>query len=274
MRTPGFASCLRRTAVLLAMLAVSEASAHDFWIEPSTYRPSVPSSVAVRLFVGDHFGRGEAYPRNPAHLRSFVIAGPAGTAAISGRAGEDPAGTVRIDAPGIYVIGYRSNHTVTELAADRFEAYLREENFEHISRQRAEHAQSSAPGREAFSRCAKAILVAGDGDGAGYDRGLGFTLELIPEKDPAALRPGDELPLRLLHEGAPLSGAYVAAINAEDASKRVEGRTNSQRRVSLRLGRDGVWLVRSVHMLPAAAGLDADWESLWASLTFLVTAPR
>ena len=28
------------------------------------------------------------------------------------------------------------------------------------------------------------------------------------------------------------------------------------------------WLVKAVHMVQAPAGTDADWESLWASLTF------
>jgi hypothetical protein len=29
-----------------------------------------------------------------------------------------------------------------------------------------------------------------------------------------------------------------------------------------------VWLVKAVHMVPAPAGSGADWESIWASLTF------
>ena len=32
----------------------------------------------------------------------------------------------------------------------------------------------------------------------------------------------------------------------------------------------GVWLVKAVHMVPAPAASGADWESLWASLTFEV----
>jgi hypothetical protein len=30
----------------------------------------------------------------------------------------------------------------------------------------------------------------------------------------------------------------------------------------------GVWMITTIHMVRAAAGLDAEWESFWASLTF------
>jgi len=36
----------------------------------------------------------------------------------------------------------------------------------------------------------------------------------------------------------------------------------------LGLPRPGVWLVKVVHMVPAPKDTGADWESLWASLTF------
>jgi uncharacterized GH25 family protein len=45
-------------------------------------------------------------------------------------------------------------------------------------------------------------------------------------------------------------------------------RTDAAGRVRVPLSRSGVWLVKAVHMIPAPAGADADWESIWASLTF------
>ena len=38
------------------------------------------------------------------------------------------------------------------------------------------------------------------------------------------------------------------------------------------LARKGVWLVKAVHMVPAPSRRDADWQSLWASLTFEIQA--
>ena len=46
----------------------------------------------------------------------------------------------------------------------------------------------------------------------------------------------------------------------------LERATNT--RVSFAFAKPGAWLVKSVHMVPAPAKSGADWESLWASLTF------
>lgn len=35
-----------------------------------------------------------------------------------------------------------------------------------------------------------------------------------------------------------------------------------------KLTEPGAWLFTTIHMIPAPEGLDADWESFWASLTF------
>jgi hypothetical protein len=29
-----------------------------------------------------------------------------------------------------------------------------------------------------------------------------------------------------------------------------------------------MWLIKAVHMIPAPAGTNAEWQSYWASLTF------
>ena len=75
---------------------------------------------------------------------------------------------------------------------------------------------------------------------------------------------------RLLHGGEPLAGARVAAVSGRRPAERVAARTDAAGRVRLPIAEPGPWLVTSVHMVPAAAGSGADWESLWASLTFEV----
>lgn len=72
---------------------------------------------------------------------------------------------------------------------------------------------------------------------------------------------------QLLYEGKPLPGALVVAINHADRLKKLAARSDKTGRVRLDLP-TGIWLVKAVHMVPAPAGSGADWESLWASLTF------
>ncbi len=255
-------------AILLAGLATAPLEAHDFWIEPSTFRPEVPSQLHVALRVGQDF-RGDAVPRDDRRIVRFVAAGPAGETSIPGLPGTDPAGFARIEHPGLYVVGYRSSRSPIELEAEKFEKYLADEGLEHVSKERARRGESGKPGKEVYSRCAKALVVAGGGPTAGFDRTLGFTLELVPERVP---RVGD-LPVDLLFEGKPLAGALVLAMNQADPAQKLSARTDRQGRVVLRLTQAGVWLVKAVHMIPAPPDIGADWESLWASLIFEIASP-
>jgi uncharacterized GH25 family protein len=242
------------------------ARAHDFWIEPPAVR-APGSSLPVRLRVGEHFS-GEAFPRDPTHIARFVVVGPDGEAAVPGIPGRDPAGHVPVDAPGLYTIGYRSQPRSITTGAAAFEAYLAAEGLEHIIRLRAERGVSEAPATERFSRCAKALVAVGDGAAATGDTSLDMPLELFAERNPSQAAPGDALAFRLLHEGRPLAGALVIAHDRGAKTHALRARTDASGRVAFRLPHGGAWLVKSVHMIEASPGSGADWESLWASLTF------
>ena len=143
-----------------------------------------------------------------------------------GRDGMDPAGLLRLDAPGVWVVGYRSKPSAVNSPADTFEQYLREEGLERIIEDRAARRESRTPGREHFSRSVKSLLrPAGSAGSAGYDRALGMTLEFVLDADPAAAseraRAG-----RLLHDGRALPGALVVAYRKD------RGRRGSDRRAS------------------------------------------
>ena len=254
------------TAILL-FAAADVLRAHDFWIEPSSFRPAVGSELSVSLRVGEHF-RGEPVPRADSRIVKFVLASASGETPIGGLPGVDPAGFVRIASPGFFVIGYRSNRSPITLEPEKFEKYLSDEGLNDVLKSRAARREGSKPGNEVYSRCAKS-LIAGNGAGsAGFDRVLGLTLELVAESSPLELSPGGTLRLRLLYEGRPLSGALVKAIALEDPDNTASARTGRDGRVSFRLPRKGVWLAKVVHMVPAPRETGADWESLWASLTF------
>jgi len=254
-------------AFLLLSLVAAPAAAHEFWIEPATYRPDPDRTLQVRLRVGDGYP-GETYPRNPKHLKSFALHTAGKRRDIPGAAGSDPAGSVRLDGPGAHLLGYTSFPSRIELPAEKFEAYLKEEGLEHVSRRRAERGESAEPGRELYARCCKALLLVPGGRSDGFDRILGHTLELVPERDPASVRAGEELPVRLLHEGVPKKGALVRAFPRDRGSPPLLARTDDRGRVRLRLPRGGVWMVSTIHMQRARPGRDVEWESLWASLTF------
>ena len=255
---------IRFLVCCITLLASRAASAHDFWIEPSTFRPAVGANMTVALRVGQGFV-GDAVPRSAQLMDTFVIRDTTGERAIDGFENQDPAGMLSIGKPGLAIIGYRSKPYPVVLAADKFEEFLKSEGLERISALRKERGESEKPDREYFFRYAKAMVVAGSGSAGRFDEPLHYRYELIPETNPTA---STSLRVRVLFEEKPLANALVTAIHRDDPAAHISARSDANGRVTLALPKSGVWLIKSVQMVAAPAGSSADWESLWASLTF------
>src|SRR5215207_2000416 len=138
MSSPFRASIFRRLRLAVAAIALSGApvSAHDMWIEPTTFSPGLDETVGVRLRVGQDL-LGDPVPRDATLVNQFVVEDAAGRKPVVGRHGADPAGFVRVAMPGLLVIGYSSNPSAIELAADKFNQYLKEEGLDAIAALRA-----------------------------------------------------------------------------------------------------------------------------------------
>ncbi len=260
---------MKRACIGIAALLLSAASAfaHDFWIELRVHRVAVGASVAIPLRVGEDYA-GEAVARDPLRIEKFVLIGPSGTSDVAGEDKKDPAGTVTLAEEGIYVVAFRSKRRSIELEAAKFEAYLREEGLHHVVKARADAKQTDAAGREVYSRCAKTLIRAGDGAKDGFDRVAGMRLEVVPETNPFLAKTGDGLRFRVVYEKQPLPGALVVARSAKDPKHTTSARTGDDGAVKLVLDRDGAWMVKCVHMIPAPPETGMDWESLWATVTF------
>lgn len=252
---------------LAAELAPAVAHAHEFWVEPSEFTVERGGRVGVRLCVGDGF-EGWSLARNSQRIEQFVAAGPVGEQPIVGLDGSDPAGVVRLTESGGYVIAYRSNRAFTELPAAEFNEYLRDKGLERIAAQREERGTSRQKVREAYSRHSKALIRVGDADGGVIDRPMNLRLELIAERELFRAPPIDLRSFQLLHDGKPLAGALVVAARPGTADDDLKVRTDADGRAVFRLRAPGMWRVAAVHMIDAPRNVAADWESLWASLTF------
>ena len=264
---------MKRLFSFVAAVVLSGASlgAHDMWIHPTTFLPESGQIVGVRLRVGQDL-LGDPVPRDPALIDQFIVEDAAGRKPLVGRDGADPAGFLRVAAPGLMIVGYRSNPSPVELTAEKFNQYLKEEGLDAVAASRARRNETGNKAREIFSRCAKSLILSGAANEEQRDRTLGFTLELVAEKNPYVLRADDDLPVRLTYQNRPLAGALVVAINRRNPSEKLSARTGDDGRVRLRLPAAGMWLVKAVHMIPAPAGAGAEWASYWASLTFEMPA--
>ena len=241
------------------------ALAHDFWIEPESFRPAVGQKVPVHLYVGMDF-KGDPAPYIPEWFERYVYVNAQGEKPVPGLPGDDPAGTVPISATGLTVIGYRSTKfTVTFDTAEEFEKYLIKEGLERNLALLNKSKPSKGKITENYSRSAKALLMNGAAT-TPADQVLGFRIELIAEKSPYTNK--GPIPFRLRYENRPLAGALVVAFNKAAPLDKLKARTDREGRVTFDFKRRGTWLVTAVHMIPAPSGSDAQWESIWASLSF------
>ena len=265
-------------ATLLAgflLLPASPAAAHDYWIEPSLFRLDPGDRVLFYLRVGELF-RGEPAAFSIERMTRFTIDNASRRFDVLPLQ-HDPAGMARLSESGLQVVSFENTPSYLELPAERFNAYLQAEGLQSILQAREEAGESSQPGREAFSRCAKALLwVEGEDPssaGAGvHARPVGMALELLPDTNPYGMKAPATLTVKLVYQGQPVTGALIMALNrrAPDEIQGVESGPDG--RAEFQLQRSGLWMVKAVHMVPAGALEREDWRSYWASLTFELAA--
>jgi hypothetical protein len=279
----------------LLLLATTAALAREFWLQPASFRVAAGTAVPLRLLVGENFA-GKAWPRPTHRVRRFVRYGPSSAADST-----DLRPALRADSlapafscavPGTHLLALTSQLAFIELPAAEFTTYLREEGLGYALRQRQEAGEAATkPGREAYQRCAKALVLATSGPrlpsaaaDTTFRRVVGLPLELVPEQNPYRLRPGAALTVRVLRHGQPVPGALVQVwqVSTPDSKPTVTPTvthfatySNAQGRLLLRLTGAGPYLLATVRMenTPSALALPGttarpDWLSTWASLTF------
>lgn len=269
-----------RALALLLLLGAARSEAHQFWLTPSRYDARAGQPVEVGAVAGVGF-RGERQPWSPPHLVRFAVRA-ARTLDLSPLASPgDPAWArfAASDAGGA-LIAFESSFTPVQLPAAAFDAYLADEGL-HSVLQARRTARATGPGRERFRRCAKLWLPGGDA--ARATEAVGLPLELLPLEPPGA---SARLRVRLLLSGRPLAGARIKAWRAPlvapgrpaDVSERDslavtwEGRSDAHGEFVLPCAAAGEWMISTVHMVPCAVANVADWESTWASLSFVRAA--
>jgi uncharacterized GH25 family protein len=255
-------------ACLATMSAASAppASAHEFWIDPVPFTPKVGKTVPIVLRIGSNF-EGSTYPYVRELDRRFSVIDARGETRIKTVDGDDPAAEVTFTRAGLSIVAHqRAPEIVVFDDFARFEDNLAYEGLEHLI---GVHKSSGRPLtgiRDAYSRYAKALVSVGGG--AGNDRAIGLPLELVADLNPYAVASSTPLPVRLLYAGKPLAGVLVKCFHRDSAQTPVLVRSDADGHVAFDISRPGAYLISAVHMTDATPADNAEWVSLWATLTF------
>ena len=254
---------------LAALVAPATAAAHEFWLEPQGFHFPSPVTIEARVLVGDG-ADVEGWPMRPQRIVSLRTFGPDGV--TDQQAGARPgtgAALVALKQAGAHVLALETNHAFLELAAPEFNAYAEHEGLAPILADRVTPAAQTKPGREMYSRRAKALIRVGEGDDDIFLKPIGMSLEIVPEKCPYHLEQGDRLPVRAYFHGSPLAGATVTLIRLDHpTSAHVTAVTDANGRASFDLAREGRWLVGVVWSEVLEDRTRADYDTTFSSLAF------
>ncbi|QUD89807.1 DUF4198 domain-containing protein [Phenylobacterium montanum] len=270
----GRAGQLRTLLALTAAIgAPTFAAAHDFWIQPAAFWLSQGGTTTMTILVG-HGPYREKSLIPADRITRFESFGPDGR---SDRRGELRLGAANIDTQlpfarrGEYVLALETNQTQSELPGIRFTDYIKAEGLTQAIELRARNKTTEAPGREVYSRRAKAIVQVGSAERQGQPvatQRLGLSLEIVPEADPYAPGAGEDLPVRIYYEGRPLAGALVKLNNLDfDARPMASRLTDQAGRAFFKVPRIGNWQFNVVWTKPIVGDPRADFETTFSSLT-------
>ena len=261
---------------IAAALAAAPAIAHDFWIQPERFATTVGAPLPFTLLVG-HGTLRQRWGVETARIVRFESIDATGSRdqrrVLHTRSGDND-GTLQLAAPGTHIVVMESKAALSVLPAIRFNDYLKVEGLTPAIAERARKGQTGTDGREFYSRRAKALVqVSGQGKsvaGQGQvTRPTGLKLEIVPQKNPYQLNPGEALPVQILDDGRPLSGATVKLNNLDfDAEPIAIMLSDGDGRARFNVPRTGRWQLNVVWTKAIAGNPQADFDTIFSSLTF------
>ena len=263
----------RRTILLLLTLVFGLArvgSAHDTWLLPDRFEVAPKQTVTLDLTSGMAFPALEVGPKRE-RVESALCRLAGKTFDISDISA-GPKSLVfkkELSEQGIAIFWVKLPPKSIELKPEQVEEYLAEIDAPADVRKQWAEAKEPKRWRELYTKHTKTFVRVGDANADGsWAEPIGTALEIVPEKDPTALREGDELPVRVLKNGTPFADFALNAV-AAGGPKGETRRTDATGRVAFRLNKAGQWLLRGTDVRKSTR-TDADWESDFTTLTLEV----
>ena len=258
---------------LLAGLVSLPSFAHEFWLEPSDFQPKVGDVVTVDLVIGTHFD-GFSSPYTPDEIAAFGLIDAAGNTAITGRFGDMPAGQFVVAQVGLSLLYHQTTPSyVTYTKPEKFISFAVEKGFADVAARYQKQTAENFRLVEKYRRFAKSLIMVGPA--SGQDQLLGLEMELVALTNPYQQSVSKEFTVAVYESGAPRPGAQVTVFirhTPSDVEKKIII-ADERGRVHLSLLPGRPYLFDSVKLQPikdADPIKNAEWESLWAALTFAV----
>ena len=252
------------------LLAATSALAHDTWIISDQMRIAPKSTVTLDLTSAVEFPKLEIGPK-PENV-------PNASARLAGRTLEitekSPAPQslqfkTELADPGIAAIWIKLPSRAVDLKPEQVKMFNDEVNAPAELQKEYDDMPEPKRWRGTSTKHPKTFVrVGAPKNDTTWKEPVGLFLEIIPEKDPTALRVGDEFPVRVLRDGAPFAGFPLHAVTAGD-KEGVAQKTDAAGRATFKLNKAGRWMVKGVEARKSTQP-DLNFEAKSTTLTFEV----
>lgn len=267
-----FFAAWRATLLLSAVGGVLRAD--ETWLQPEQAAVTPGARLALDLTKGDGFNgpEGVVLPERVARIIGRVGGGDVVLVGTPVAGEKSLRFEVTLPRPGVAVLGVELKPRVLELEPEKIEPYFRMLHAGGDLRALWNEVPEPRRWREASMTHAKAFARVGE-PAAGeqsWTQPLGLALEIMPERDPTALRAGDTLPIRVLRRGAPFPGFVLAFVSAGGTREHVRA-TDAEGRAAAKLDVAGLWLVHGADLRRATVN-EREWDSDFTTMVIEVGA--
>ena len=244
---------LLTTAVLVSMIcSLGVAQAHDTWVTPSVFQAVKGKTPDYTVANSHHFPASAEDTMAADRLDKLFAVGPDGKP-VSQNASLSQTGTyVAVAVP------------VNGFATKTPDGYQRGKNKTQVD--------NPILCRKSM-KFAKSIFTVGPASGDAWGKSLGHAMEIVPLKDPATLKAGDVLEVKVLLDGKPsrtfVFGTY-AGFSTESNTFGYTTRTDKKGVARIKLIHGGPWLLIAKVEAPYPDPETCDAQRWAATLTFNV----
>jgi uncharacterized GH25 family protein len=261
-----------KTQMLLTLFLSSsllQAEGQEFWMQPERFLIAAGEKLAVSFKKGENF-MDEPWLITKAQIENLTMHHSAKSNNLMDSIADGEKNNLMhlIKATGTYVLTLQSHNMLAELPADQFNEYLKSYGLDESLDQRTRSNTLSSPARDHYAVQSKLMFQVGDNRDDTYKKEIGFQAEIIPDRNPYALKVGDQIRFKILFDGKPVFGVRAKVWNRFDNRTTIQNiYTEKDGTFEARISNPGPWMVTVVRMMPSKE-TRSDWQSYRSSLIF------
>jgi len=255
------------STIVLTLLLACASLAHDTWLLPQRAQVTRGTTIRLDLTSGMKFPFLDTAIK-PERVKVARCRLNGKTIEVTERSAGPKSLQFNVTLPeeGVATIWVELAPRTLELKPNLVEEYFAELNASRELRKIWNNGGKDRRWRESYVKHAKTFVEVGTASrDQSWKEPVGMALEIMPEKDPTALRANDALPVRVLKDGAPLSNFSVGIVREGNTLARF-ARTDKEGRATFRLARKGRWMFRGTDLRQSTKP-DLEWESDFTTMT-------